>query len=59
MAWVASVKPSVDGELVTQAIAAVDRIIGPESELRDLREETGDFNDRQVDVASLRAQLQT
>jgi len=59
MAWVASVKPSVDGELVTQAIAAVDRITGPESELRDLREETGDFNDWQMDVASLRAQLQT
>jgi len=58
MAWVASARPSVDAALVSQAIAAIDRITGPESELRDLWEETEDFNAWQVDVASLRAQLQ-
>ena len=58
MGWVASIKPAVDAELVFQAIAAIDRITGPESELRELWEDTEDFNDWQADVAGLRRQLQ-
>ena len=58
MAWIASVKPTADAELVSQAIAAIDRITGLESELRELWDDTEDFNDWQADVAGLRAQLQ-
>jgi hypothetical protein len=58
MSWVAKVQPTVEPELVTQALAALDRILGPESELRELWEDTEDFADWQADVAALRAKLQ-
>jgi hypothetical protein len=53
-----STGPSADAVLVSQAIAAIDRITAPESELRELWEDTEDFDSWQADVAGLRAQLQ-
>ncbi|MGY0800171.1 DUF4259 domain-containing protein [Lysobacter sp. A286] len=58
MAWVARVKPVADTSLASQANQAVDRILGPESELRELWEEAEEFGDWQKDVAALRSQLQ-
>ena len=58
MAWVARVNPAPEASLVSDAVRAIDRILAPESELRELWEDTEDFNEWQADVAGLRAQLQ-
>src|SRR5690606_3171321 len=42
--WIARVKPSPDAKLVSDAKQAIDRILGPESELRELWEDTDDFS---------------
>ena len=57
-AWVARVKPSVDTGVVSQAVQVVDRVLAPNSELRELWEESEEFNDWQADVRALRARLQ-
>jgi len=57
-AWVARVKPSVDAAIVSQAVQVVDRVLAPDSELRELWEESDEFNGWQADVRSLRARLQ-
>ena len=57
-AWVARVKPSVDAAIVSKAVQVVDRVLAPDSELRELWEESDEFNAWQADVRSLRARLQ-
>ncbi|MGR4877816.1 DUF4259 domain-containing protein [Pseudoxanthomonas sp. LARHCG66] len=56
--WIARVKPSPDAKLVSDAQQAIDRILGPESELRELWEDTEDFSDWQAEVTDLRSRLQ-
>ena len=56
--WIARVKPSPDAKLVFDAQQAIDRILGPESELRELWEDTEDFSDWQAEVTGLRSRLQ-
>ena len=57
-AWVARVKPSVGAAVVSQAVQVVDRVLAPDSELRELWEESDEFKDWQADVTALRARLQ-
>jgi hypothetical protein len=59
MGWIARVKQLPEQSLVADAIRAVDRILAPESELRELWEDTDEFVAWQADVADLRAQLVT
>lgn len=59
MGWIARVKPLPEQSLVADAVRAVDRILAPESELRELWEDTDEFIEWQADVASLREQLVT
>lgn len=56
--WVARIRPPVDGELVARAGDALDRILAPRSELRELWEETDEFSEWQAAVVELRQQLQ-
>lgn len=58
LAWVAQVKPNPDSSLVSDSIRAIDRILAADSELRDLWEETDEFNEWQANVVELRAALQ-
>lgn len=57
-AWVARVKPSVEAAVVSQAVQVVDRVLAPDSELRELWEESDEFNDWEEDIRALRARLQ-
>ena len=57
-AWVARVKPSVDAVIVSRAVQVVDRVLAPDSELRELWEESDEFNAWQADIRALRARLQ-
>jgi hypothetical protein len=57
-AWVARVKPSMDAAVVSRAVQLVDRVLAPDSELRELWEESDEFNDWQADIRALRARLQ-
>jgi hypothetical protein len=57
LAWVATMQLPADGELVSLAVQALERVKGPESELADLWDEVNDLSWRRaVDdrVASLR-----
>lgn len=57
--WIARVKPLPDGRLASDAAQAIDRILGPTSELRELWEDTDASDDWQADVRGLRSRLQT
>ncbi len=57
MTWIASVKPVPDASLVSDAARAIERILGPDSELRELWEETDDFGEWQDNVGQLRSAL--
>lgn len=57
-AWVARVKPSLGAGVVSQAVQVIDRVLAPDSELRELWEESDEFKDWQADVTALRARLQ-
>jgi len=57
-AWVARVRPSLGAGVVSQAVQVVDRVFAPDSELRELWEESDEFKDWQADVTALRARLQ-
>ncbi|MBD8898986.1 DUF4259 domain-containing protein [Rhodanobacter sp. DHG33] len=57
-AWVTRVKPCVDVAVVTQAVQVIDRVLAPDSELRELWEESDEFNDWRAEVGALRARLQ-
>ena len=56
--WIARIKPSPDARLVSDSQKAIDRILAPESELRELWEDTEDFSDWQAEVTGLRSRLQ-
>ncbi|HSX64726.1 MAG TPA: DUF4259 domain-containing protein [Pseudoxanthomonas sp.] len=56
--WIAQVKPSPEAKLVSDAQQAIDRILGLDSELRELWEDTEDFGDWQAEVRDLRSRLQ-
>ena len=56
--WIARIKPSPDPRLVSDSQKAIDRILAPESELRELWEDTEDFSDWQAEVTGLRSRLQ-
>ena len=55
--WLTRAKTKPTSIVVAQATKAVDRILAPESELRELWEESEEFGDWQADVANLRARL--
>ncbi|ALN61578.1 hypothetical protein GLA29479_693 [Lysobacter antibioticus] len=55
--WIAHRKPSPDTALIADALRAIDRVLGPESELRELWEETEDYAAWQADVVQLRSRL--
>ncbi|MEA9554841.1 DUF4259 domain-containing protein [Xanthomonas nasturtii] len=56
--WIDRVKPLPDAQLTSDAAQAIDRILGPTSELRELWEDTDDFNEWQAEVRGLRSRLQ-
>ena len=57
--WLALARPTVDGELAADAREALTRILAPNSELRELWQESGDFPEWQAAVTELRQQLQS
>ncbi len=56
-AWVARVRPEVEPALAADARRAVARILGEDSELRELWEETDDYADWRAGVAALDQRL--
>ncbi|KRG58713.1 hypothetical protein ABB25_06030 [Stenotrophomonas koreensis] len=56
--WIARTKPTADPGLVTQAVQVLDRIVGDNSELRELWEETDELSDWEETVAAVRSKLQ-
>lgn len=57
MIWISKMRPSPDAALIADALSAIDRILGPQSELRQLWEETDDYAAWREDVGQLRARL--
>lgn len=56
-AWLAELQLQGDPSLVPEALRALERILAPESELRELWEETEDYEDWCADVARLRSHV--
>lgn len=56
--WLARTKPEVDPDLVRQAVQVLDRIVGENSELRELWEEADELPDWEATVVALRSKLQ-
>jgi hypothetical protein len=57
-AWIARVRPQIDAALAAQTVDALTRILAPNSELRELWEESDEFAEWQAAVVDLRSQLQ-
>ena len=57
--WVARVRPQIEASLIAQAADVLARILAPNSELRELWEESDEFDEWQAAVEELRSQLQT
>lgn len=57
MTWIAKVKPVADTSLVSDSARAIERILGPDSELRELWEESDEFAEWQANVEKLRSAL--
>ena len=55
--WLARIRPTIDDDLRQQAVNALRRILAEHSELRELWEETEDFQDWQGTVKDLGQQL--
>ena len=55
--FVAGLEDPADDELVARARAAVQRVVGEDSELRELWEETDDFDAWQATIADLLTRL--
>lgn len=55
--WLARIRPTIDDNLRQQAVNALRRILAEHSELRELWEDTGDFQDWQATVMDLEQQL--
>lgn len=58
-AWVERVRLAVPVTLAKQAVHALDRIIGEQSELRELWEESEEFDAWMASVAELRSRVRT
>lgn len=58
-AWVERVQLPVPAALAKQAVQALDRIIGEQSELRELWEESEEFDAWMASVAALRSRVRT
>lgn len=56
-AWLTRLQPQGDPSLVPEALRALERILAPDSELRELWEETEDYEDWCADVARLRSHV--
>lgn len=56
-AWLAELQLQGDPSLVPEALRALERILAPDSELRELWEETEDYEDWCADVARLRSHV--
>ncbi|WDS37924.1 DUF4259 domain-containing protein [Pseudoxanthomonas sp.] len=56
--WLARIEPVVSPDLIKQAIQALDRIVGEQSELRELWEEVDEVEAWKATVAGLKAKLQ-
>lgn len=56
-AWVAAHGRLNAGRLNSRAVKALDRVLGEQSELKELWEESGDFESWQQDVREIRAAL--
>lgn len=54
-AWVQSIGAKPSDELLSKARAALGRIIGPDSELRELWEESDDFGDWESSIKTLQS----
>lgn len=57
MHWISRMRPVPDPALLADALSALDRILGPDSELRELWEESEDYAAWQADVGQLRSRL--
>ena len=57
MIWISKMRPSPDAALIADALSAIDRILGPHSEVRALWEESDDYAAWTDDVTQLRARL--
>jgi len=57
-AFVASLETPPDPDLIEQALAALDRIVGENSELRDLWEESDEFDAWKAAIEALRVRLE-
>ncbi|ATE70984.1 DUF4259 domain-containing protein [Lysobacter capsici] len=57
MIWISKMRPSPDAALIADALSAIDRILGPHSELRALWEESDDYAAWTDDVTQLRTRL--
>ena len=55
--WLARERPRADATMVGDAVAAIDRVMGADSELRELWEKSAAYREWQVGVAALREQL--
>lgn len=58
-AWVERVKLPVPRTLAAQAVQALDRILGEQSELRELWEESEEFDEWKASIAELRGRVRT
>ena len=56
-AWVASVAAKPSAELLSQARNALTRILGPDSELRELWEDSDDFESWEASMQALQSAL--
>lgn len=54
-AWIKSITSKPSGELLSKANEALSRIVGPDSELRELWEESDDFADWKSSVKALQS----
>lgn len=55
--WLARIRPTLDADLATRARTALTRILADNSELRELWEETDEFQDWQAVVTELLSHL--
>lgn len=55
--WIRKVRPKPDAGLVARAVQTIDRLLGENSELRELWEESGEHEAWSADVLGLRERL--
>ncbi|MCP5476548.1 MAG: DUF4259 domain-containing protein [Rhodanobacteraceae bacterium] len=55
--WVSRIRPAVDEELISESVRAIERILGSDSELLELWEDTEDLDAWRAKVEGLRVAL--